>query len=99
MATHSNTKSLAWHDYRASNKRNTSKGKVIKVLIENGNTPLNDRSLVEITNLEMAAINKAVNDLTNSGVLIYLVKPSKHTQRPVRHSFLKDYHASSNKNQ
>lgn len=93
MATQRNTKSLAWEQYRASNKRKTAKGKVIQALIQNSNIPLNNRSLSVITGLEMGAITRAVHDLTYEGVLIHVVKPSIQTGNKVKYSFIKGYNS------
>lgn len=96
MATQHNTKSLAWQDYRTSKKRNTSKGKVINALIDNNNEPLNNRSLVEVTGLEMGNITRAVHDLTKEGVLLQVVKPSIQTGNKVKYSYLKSCNAFKN---
>lgn len=97
MATHRNTKSLAWHDYRTSDKRKTSKGKVVNALIESNNKPLNNRTLVEVTGLEIGNITRAVHDLVKSGVLTFVIKPSIQTGNKVKHSFIKNFNTSLSK--
>ncbi|MEL4306730.1 hypothetical protein [Joostella sp. CR20] len=96
MATQRNTKSLAWQYYRASSKRNTSKGKVVQALIQNNNIPLNNRSLVEVTGLEMGTITRAVYDLLNESVIIQIVKPSIQTGYNVKYSYLRGYNSFVN---